>query len=126
MKLQPYLNRTVCMPALLAALSLPLIGHTQTAPAPDNGGTAASSPATQTPASGLPWAEAEVRRIDTAAGKISLRHGEIKNLDMPPMTMVFQVREPDRLGGLSVGDRVRFTADQLQGAYTVLDIEKRP
>ena len=72
------------------------------------------------------WTEAEVRRIDAAAGKISLQHGEIKNLDMPPMTMVFQMRDPARLNGLAVGDRVRFTADKAQGAYTVLQIEKRP
>lgn len=84
---------------------------------------AAPAPAT---AEELPWASAEVRRIDTAAGKISLRHGEIKNLDMPPMTMVFQVREPASLTGLAVGDQVRFIATQLQGAYTVLRIEKAP
>ena len=72
------------------------------------------------------WTEAEVRRIDTAAGKISLKHGEIKNLDMPPMTMVFQMRDPARLPALQTGDKVRFTADKLNGAYTVLQIEKMP
>ena len=74
----------------------------------------------------LPWAEAEVRRIDTAAGKISLKHGEIKNLDMPPMSMVFQVPDTSQLAGLKVGDSVRFTADQINGAYTVVRIERRP
>lgn len=90
----------------------------------DHGHAAAapSAPATTE----LPWTDAEVRRIDTAAGKISLRHGEIKNLDMPPMTMVFQVRDPASLAPLAVGDQVRFTADKLLGAYTVLQIQKRP
>ena len=74
----------------------------------------------------LPLVDAEVRKVDTAAGKISLRHGEIKNLDMPPMTMVFQVRDPASLATLAVGDQVQFTADKLQGAYTVLQIRKRP
>ncbi len=74
----------------------------------------------------LPWAEAEIRRIDTAAGKISLKHGEIKNLDMPPMSMVFQVPNTSQLEGLKVGDAVRFTADQINGAYTVIRIERRP
>ncbi|MFM2074790.1 MAG: hypothetical protein RJB34_1095 [Pseudomonadota bacterium] len=74
----------------------------------------------------LPWAEAEVRRIDTAAGKISLKHGEIKNLDMPPMSMVFQVPDTSQLAGLKVGDAVRFTAEQINGAYTVIRIERRP
>ena len=73
-----------------------------------------------------PWTEAEVRRIDIAAGKISLKHGEIKNLDMPPMTMVFQMRDPARLSALQLGDKVRFTADKVNGTYTVLQIEKTP
>ena len=74
----------------------------------------------------LPWAEAVVRRIDTATGKISLKQGEIKNLDMPPMSMVFQVPDTSQLAGLKVGDAVRFTADQINGAYTVIRIERRP
>ncbi|WP_416142313.1 copper-binding protein [Hydrogenophaga sp.] len=78
---------------------------------------------TSTAADGLPMAEAEVRRVDTAAGKISLKHGEIKNLDMPPMTMVFQVSDPALLGKVKAGDKVRFTATQVNGAYTVMSIE---
>ncbi len=81
---------------------------------------------TSTPAAALPWAEAEVRRIDLAAGKISLKHGDIKNLDMPPMSMVFQVPDKTLLGRVKVGDKVRFTADQINGAYTVLSIEPLP
>ncbi len=65
----------------------------------------------------LPWALAEVRRIDAASRKVSLRHEEIKNLDMPPMTMVFQVREGVSLDGLRVGQRIRFQAVQDKGAY---------
>jgi Cu/Ag efflux protein CusF len=94
--------------------------------APASPAAAGSAPTTTPPASTLPWVNAEVRRIDAAAGKISLKHGDIPNLDMPPMTMVFQVRDPASLAGLKVGDPVRFTAEQLQGAYTVLSIEKRP
>ena len=71
----------------------------------------------------LPWAEAEIRRIDKAARKISLRHGEIKNLDMPPMSMVFQVRDAALLEGLQAGQKVRFTAVQENGAYWVTRIE---
>jgi Cu/Ag efflux protein CusF len=81
---------------------------------------------TTAPGATLPWAEAVVRRIDTATGKISLKHGEIKNLDMPPMSMVFQVPDTSQLSGLKVGDAVRFTADQINGAYTVIRIERRP
>jgi len=74
----------------------------------------------------LPFSEAEVRKVDTAAGKITLKHGEIKNLDMPPMTMVFQARDPALLSKVKAGDRVRFTADKLNGAYTVLSLEPAP
>ncbi len=81
---------------------------------------------TSTAADGLPMAEAEVRRVDTAAGKISLKHGEIKNLDMPPMTMVFQVSDPALLTRVKAGDKVRFTATQIKGAYTVMSIEPAP
>lgn len=81
------------------------------------GTSAAQTPAPQDLAS------AEVRRIDPAAGKITLKHGEIRSLDMPPMTMVFQVRDKAQLEGLKPGDAVRFTADKVNGAYTVTHIE---
>lgn len=71
----------------------------------------------------LPWATAEVRRIDKAAGKVSLKHGEIKNLDMPPMSMVFQVKDPGQLDALQVGQQVRFQAVQEKGAYWVVKIQ---
>lgn len=67
--------------------------------------------------------EAEVRKVDVSAGKITLKHGEIKNLDMPPMSMVFQVKDPALLGQVKAGDKVRFTADKINGAYTVLTLE---
>lgn len=108
--------------ALLLTLAPPAAA--QAAGGHDHGHAAAAQSAPA--AAELPWTDAEVRRIDTAAGKISLRHGEIKNLDMPPMTMVFEVRDPASLAMLAVGDKVRFTADKLLGAYTVLQIEKRP
>lgn len=71
----------------------------------------------------LPTVEAEVRRVDTGAGKVTLKHGEIKNLDMPPMTMVFRVKEGGLLTGIKPGDRVRFTVDKVGGDYTVLSLE---
>ena len=61
--------------------------------------------------------------MDLGARKITLKHGEIKNLEMPPMTMVFQVSNPALLGSIKTGDKVRFTADKVNGAYTVLTLE---
>jgi Cu/Ag efflux protein CusF len=74
-------------------------------------------------AAALPWATAEVRRIDKSARKVALKHGEIKNLDMPPMSMVFQVKDPAHLDALQVGQSVRFQAVQENGAYWVVNIE---
>ena len=68
----------------------------------------------------LPWTLAEVRRVDASSRKVSLRHEEIKNLDMPPMSMVFQVRDGVSLDGLRVGQRIRFQAVQDKGAYWVV------
>ena len=68
-------------------------------------------------------ADGEVRRIDRAQGKVTIKHGEIRNLEMPPMTMVFRAKDPAALDRLKVGDKIRFAADQIDGAYTVTKIE---
>ena len=65
----------------------------------------------------------EVRKVDTAARKITIKHGPIVNLDMPPMTMVFQVKEPALLAKVKAGDKVKFRAEDLGGALTVTMIE---
>ena len=88
---------------------------------------AVTTPATTaTPASGLPMVDAEVRRVDVGAGKVTLKHGDIPNLEMPPMTMVFQVRDPSQLGPLKAGDKVRVTVDKVNCAYTVIDLQPAP
>lgn len=70
--------------------------------------------------------EAEVRKVDKAAGKITLRHGEIRNLDMPPMTMVFTAKDPALLDKVKAGDKVRFTAENDGGTFVVTAIEAQP
>jgi Cu(I)/Ag(I) efflux system periplasmic protein CusF len=70
-------------------------------------------------------AEGEVRKIDKAAGKITLKHGEIKSLDMPPMTMVFRAEPASLLDKVQVGDKVSFQAAKVGGTYTVTAIDKR-
>ena len=75
-------------------------------------------------ASALETTEAEVRKVDLAAGKITLKHGEIKNIGMPPMSMVFQAKNPALLANIKAGDKVKFTADDNNGILTVLTLEK--
>jgi Cu/Ag efflux protein CusF len=96
----------------------------------------AASPATlppalansHTPAPGAAaaadFASGEVRRIDREQKKITLRHGEIRSLDMPPMSMVFNVRDAALLDTVAVGDRVRFKAEKVDGLFFVTAIEK--
>ena len=67
--------------------------------------------------------EGEVRKIDKEAKKITLKHGDIKNLDMPGMTMVFQVKDAALLDKVKVGEKVRFTADKADGVIVVTSIE---
>jgi Cu(I)/Ag(I) efflux system periplasmic protein CusF len=68
--------------------------------------------------------DGEVRKVDKAAGNILLKHGEIKNLNMGPMSMVFQARNPALLDKVKAGDKVRFTAVEINGVLTLLSIEK--
>lgn len=68
--------------------------------------------------------QGEVRKVDKDAQKITIKHGPIDNLGMPPMTMVFRVRDPAMLEQVSRGDQVNFSADNINGAYTVTHIEK--
>ncbi|MCX7277633.1 MAG: copper-binding protein [Burkholderiales bacterium] len=72
----------------------------------------------------LPLVDGEVRKVDLSAQKITLKHGEIKNLDMPGMSMVFKVKDPALLDKVKAGDRVQFTAEDVNGALTVVSIER--
>jgi Cu(I)/Ag(I) efflux system periplasmic protein CusF len=104
-------------------------GHHTPAAASATPSATATTPAADAaaPAAGdAAWSEAEVRRVDARNGKITLKHGDIVNLGMPPMTMVFTAEDPASIAPLKVGDRVRFTADQIKGVYTVLRIEPLP
>lgn len=72
------------------------------------------------------WAQpvdGEVKKVDKAQGKVTLKHGEIKNLDMPPMTMVYRVRDAKMLDGLAEGTKVRFAAQKIDGQYTITELK---
>lgn len=67
--------------------------------------------------------DGEIRKVDKDAKKLTIRHGPIVNLDMPAMTMVFQVKDPAMLDKLNAGDKVKFSAEKIGGVYTVTGIE---
>jgi Cu/Ag efflux protein CusF len=69
--------------------------------------------------------DGQVTKVDESAGKITLKHGPIKKLDMDePMTMVFRVQDPAMLKRMKPGDKVKFDADRVNGQFTVTKIEK--
>ena len=67
-------------------------------------------------------ADGEVRKIDKENKKITLKHGPIKSLDMPGMTMVFQVKNAALLDTVKAGDKIKFKAEQAGSAIMVTDI----
>ena len=83
-------------------------------------------PAHAQAAAAAEWTEAEVRKVDREAGKLTLKHAEIKSLDMPPMTMVFQARDKAMVEGLQPGSKIRFRAGRDNGQYMVMEIQKAP
>ncbi len=70
-----------------------------------------------------PMSEGEIRKVDKDAKKITIKHGPMQNLDMPAMTMVFQVKDPALLDKVKPGDKVKFSAEKVGGAFTVTEIE---
>jgi Cu/Ag efflux protein CusF len=79
-----------------------------------------------TEATAVAWTAGEIRKIDKDAGKVTIRHEDIKNLNMPAMTMVFTVKNKSLLDGLKVGAKIQFMAVQEQGKLTVTDIRHGP
>ena len=67
--------------------------------------------------------DGEIRKIDKDSKKITIKHGEIKNLDMPAMTMVFQVKDTAVLDTIQAGDKVKFRVEKLLGAYVITDLQ---
>lgn len=65
----------------------------------------------------------EIKKVDKEAGKLTIQHGELKNLNMPAMTMAFPVQDAAMLGKVKVGDKVRFAADNVNGSTTITHIE---
>jgi Cu/Ag efflux protein CusF len=95
-----------------------------TAPAPQVQAAAPAQPAAQAPASELPMVSGSVETVDAGAGKVTIDHGPIPNLNMDAMTMVFRIQDPAVLKGVKAGDKVRFQADRVDGQLSVVRIQK--
>ena len=106
---------TLLIGAMLSLATLmPLSAVAQAAP--DAGKAASTTAASMT--------DGEVRKIDKDAGKITIKHGDIKHLEMPGMTMVFRVKDPAWLDQVKAGDTIHFMAEQINGAMTVVHLQR--
>lgn len=74
-------------------------------------------------AQGSALSDGEIRKIDRDSKKITIKHGEIRNLDMPGMTMVFLLKEPAMADQLKVGDRIRFRAEKAASGFMVTELQ---
>ena len=97
--------------AAVLSLSLPLMAQTTTDPS--KMGTTATPSVT----------DGEIRKIDKENGKITIKHGEIKHMDMPPMSMVFHVKDKAVLDKVKVGEKIVFIALQEAGKMIATDIQ---
>jgi Cu(I)/Ag(I) efflux system protein CusF len=108
-------NLSLVAATAVLALSLPHLAHAADAPAKDGQKTEMTAMAAD-------MADGEIRKVDKDSSKVTIKHGEIKNLDMPAMTMVFKVKDPAMLDAVKVGDKIRFKAVNEKGAITVVDL----
>jgi Cu/Ag efflux protein CusF len=91
-------------------------------PAPQVPAAAPTQAAAQPATTNLPTVTGTVEKVDMGAGKITLDHGPIPNLNMDAMTMVFRAQDPNLLKGLKAGDKVQFQADRVNGQISVVRI----
>lgn len=113
----------ILMSALIGALTAVAgLAVAQSASGHGHGNHGVASAATTATAE---MSQGEVRKLDVEQQKVTLKHGPLKSLDMPAMTMVFQATDQARsmLGKLTVGDKVRFTATNPGGKLTVTEIQ---
>ncbi|WP_229495986.1 copper-binding protein [Massilia polaris] len=78
---------------------------------------------TPAPAAPVTLVAGEVKKVDKEAGKMTIKHGALANLDMPPMTMVFRVKDPAMLEKVKAGDKINFAAERANGAITVIQLD---
>ncbi|NMG73801.1 copper-binding protein [Aromatoleum diolicum] len=75
------------------------------------------------PASAMKMSDGTVRKVDKAAGKITIAHGPLENLGMPAMTMAFRVGDAAMLDKVKAGDKIRFVAERVDGVFSVKQLE---
>jgi Cu(I)/Ag(I) efflux system periplasmic protein CusF len=106
-------QRSLLISALIAGPIVPMAGFAQATMDHNKMAMAAATEMT----------DGEIKKISAESGKITIKHGEIKNLEMPGMTMVFAVADPKMLDKVKVGDKVRFIVEQQPGKLVVTRLD---
>ena len=112
-------NTFLATAALIGASVISFAALAQSTPAPAPVGEMK----TDKPAAAGDMTEGEIRKVDKDTKKITIKHGEIKNLDMPGMTMLFQVKDPAMLDTVKAGDKVRFKAEKSATGIVVTEMQ---
>ncbi len=108
------IQKITTVSALALRIGLPVSSMAQTTM--DHSKMDMSQPATS-------MTEGEVKKVDIEAGKVTIKHGEIKHMDMPGMTMVFTAKDKNLLGKVKPGDKVKFMVVNEGGKMVVTDIQ---
>jgi Cu(I)/Ag(I) efflux system periplasmic protein CusF len=108
---QPMKHLTTAL-LIVLALGLPVAHAANDAASPTGAATASA-----------PMPNGEIRKVDKASGKVTIKHGPLQNLDMPGMVMVFRVKDAAWLEQMKAGDKIRFVADRVNGLLTVVQYE---
>ncbi|RQU84958.1 RND transporter [Burkholderia cenocepacia] len=109
---------------VLMATGYALVFSAASYAAGDMAGMDMSGGAKQGAAAAQRMSHGEIRKIDMAAGKLTIKHGPLENLGMDAMTMVFKVKDPAMLSQVKVGDTIDFVAEDVNGALTVVELKK--
>ncbi|MDB5764279.1 MAG: copper-binding protein [Herminiimonas sp.] len=131
--MNPLLKLTLAAALALSSASFtpahaaqPVPDSAQAAGTTESAGSSGASRSTgsdQTSGSTTSMSEGEIKKVDKEAGKVTIKHGPLTNLDMPAMTMNFKVKDATMLDQVKPGDKVRFVADKVAGAFTVIQLE---
>ncbi len=110
--------------SILLALSIVGAGLAFQSSADDSHKHHAAGAAKQAVAANAALIDGEVRKVDKAEGRITIKHGAMPKFDMPPMTMAYRAKDKAMVDQVKAGDRIRFDAENAGGEFTLLRLEK--
>ncbi|CAB3685483.1 hypothetical protein LMG22037_02699 [Paraburkholderia phenoliruptrix] len=115
------MKKSIVVSAALAAfIAAPAFAGNETA-----GTNMSMKPVTSQVSSKDALTDAEVRKVDAASGMVTLKHGALANVGMPPMTMAFKAKDPAMIKQVREGDKVKVRVENVDGTLTIVKLEKQ-